>query len=278
LRPDRAAGLPDQDRTAGAGAVNMHESPKHTAEFRFYEELNDFLPLEKRKRSFAYAFKGTPSVKDAIEAIGVPHTEIDLVVANGASVGWEYRLRDGDRIGVYPVFESIDISPVIRLRAEPLRDTRFVLDVHLGKLARLLRMLGFDAAYERDYADSRIVEISVAENRIVLTRDRGILKTGAVTRGYWVRSSDPREQLAEVLRRFDLAGRTRPFERCMLCNGRLEAVGKQEVLDRLPRRTAEGRDEFFRCCGCGKVYWKGSHYERMKKSIRELAGDTILGS
>jgi len=255
----------------------MHESPNHTAEFRFYEELNDFLPSAKRKVAFAYAFKGTPSVKDAIEAIGVPHTEIDLVVVNGASVGWEHRLHDGDRVGVYPVFESIDISPVIRLRGAPLRDTRFVLDVHLGKLARLLRMLGLDAEYERDYSDARIVEISAVEKRIVLTRDRGILKTGAVTRGYWVRSSDPREQLGEVLRRFDLASRIKPFERCMLCNARLEPVGKDEIVDRLPRRTAEGRDEFYRCQGCGKVYWKGSHYERMKKSIREIVGDTNLG-
>jgi uncharacterized protein with PIN domain len=255
----------------------MCESPDNTAEFRFYEELNDFLPVEKRKTPFAYPFKGTPSVKDAIEAIGVPHTEVDLVVVNGLSVGWEYRLKDGDRVGVYPVFESLDISPVVRLRGAPLRDTRFVLDVHLGKLARLLRMLGFDTAYERDYADARIVEISVAERRIVLTRDRGILKTGAVTHGYWVRSSNPREQIGEVVRRFDLASRIRPFERCMLCNARLEPVGKDEILERLPRRTAEGRDEFRRCGGCGKIYWKGSHYERMKKSIQALVGGGTLG-
>jgi hypothetical protein len=255
----------------------MQGSPENTAEFRFYEELNDFLPSEKRKTAFAYAFKGTPSVKDAVEAIGVPHTEIDLVVVNGASVGWEYRLRDGDRVGVYPVFESIDISPVIRLRAEPLRDTRFVLDVHLGKLARLLRMLGFDSAYERDYTDERIVAISLAERRIILTRDRGILKNGAVSHGYWVRSSDPRTQIAEVIRRFDLLSRTRPFERCMLCNARLEPVGKSEILDRLPRRTAEGVDEFRRCAGCGKIYWKGSHYERMKKGVQALAREVRLG-
>lgn len=251
----------------------MYESPDNTAEFRFYEELNDFLSLEKRKTPFAYPFKGTPSVKDAIEAIGVPHTEIDLVVVNGVSVGWEYRLTDGDRVGVYPVFESLDISPVVRLRAAPLRDTRFVLDVHLGKLARLLRMLGLDAAYERDYADARIVEISVAQRRIVLTRDRGILKTGAVTRGYWVRSSNPREQAGEVVRRFDLVSRIRPFERCMLCNTRLEPVAKDDIVDRLPRRTAEGCDEFFRCGCCGKIYWKGSHYERMKNSVQALVGD-----
>jgi uncharacterized protein with PIN domain len=251
----------------------MRESPIRTAEFRFYEELNDFLPPDRRKRPFAYAFKGTPSVKDAIEAIGVPHTEVDLVVVNGASVGWEHRLADGDRVGVYPVFESIDISPAVRLRPAPLRDTRFVLDVHLGKLARLLRMVGFDAAYDREYTDARIVAISVAERRIVLTRDRGILKTGAVTHGYCVRSSNPLEQLGEVVRRFDLASRIRPFERCMICNARLEPVARDDIADRVPRRSAEACGEFRRCAGCGKVYWKGSHYERMKKSIQALVGN-----
>jgi uncharacterized protein with PIN domain len=255
----------------------MPEILNKTAEFRFYEELNDFLPVEKRKTSFPYRFKGTPSVKDAVEAIGVPHTEIDLIVVNGSSVGWEYRLGDGDRVGVYPVFESLDISPVIRLRAEPLRETRFVLDVHLGKLARLLRMLGFDTAYGRDYTDHRIVEISLGEGRIILTRDRGVLKTGVVTRGYWVRSSNPREQLCEVVRRFDLASRVRPFDRCMICNAALEPVAKSEVVGSLPPRTRETRDEFYRCSGCGKVYWKGSHYARMKKSIQEIIGDAKLG-
>jgi hypothetical protein len=254
----------------------MPEDQRKTAEFRFYEELNDFLPPEHKKTSFAYRFKGTPSIKDVVEAIGVPHTEIDLIVVNGESVGWDYRPRQGDRIGVYPVFESLDISPVVRLRGEPLRETRFVLDVHLGKLARLLRMLGFDAAYRSDYTDSQIVEISVGQRRIVLTRDRGILKTSAVTHGYWVRSSKPREQLGEVLRRFDLASRVRPFDRCMVCNARLERVDKQAVLERLPRRAAERQDEFYRCEGCGKVYWKGSHYERMENSIREMLGNTNL--
>ena len=256
----------------------MAEDQSKTAEFRFYEELNDFLPPERRKTTFVHRFKGTPSIKDVVEAIGVPHTEIDLIVVNGESVGWDYHPREGDRIGVYPVFESLDISPAVRLRGEPLRETRFVLDVHLGKLARLLRMLGFDAAYRSDYTDSQIVGISVGERRIVLTRDRGILKTNAVTHGYWVRSSNPKEQLEEVLRRFDLASRVMPFDRCMVCNARLHRVEREAVLERLPRRTAERCEEFYRCEGCGKLYWKGSHYERMKKSIRKLLGDTNLAN
>ncbi len=248
----------------------MASEPRKTAQFRFYEELNDFLPPDRRKLSFPYGFVGTPSVKDAVEAIGVPHTEVDLVVVNGESVGWSYRLQDGDRVGVYPVFESLDISPAVRLRAAPLRAVRFVLDVHLGKLARLLRMLGFDAAYRRDYTDRDIVKISAGERRIVLTRDRGILKTKAVTHGYWVRSSNPKEQIREVVGRFDLARAVKPFERCMSCNGSLERTPRERLPSRVPERAAASHDEFLVCRDCGKIYWKGTHYERMKKSIREM--------
>ena len=136
--------------------------------FRFYEELNDFLPLARKKVSFEYAFRGSPSVKDAVEAIGVPHTEVDLVIVNGRSVGFEYQLRDGDRIAVYPTFEALDISPATRLKARPLRKLRFIADVHLGKLARLLRMMGFDTLYDRDFEDAEIVARSTGELRIIL--------------------------------------------------------------------------------------------------------------
>ena len=146
------------------------------ANFRFYEELNDFLPENKRKIEYSYAFYGTPAVKDAIEAEGVPHTEVDLILVNGKSVGFDYLLQHSDRVSVYPVFETLDISPVIRLREKPLRESKFILDVHLGKLTKLLRRLGFDSNYRNDYSDPEIVNISLKEKRIILTRDRGILK------------------------------------------------------------------------------------------------------
>src|SRR5947199_2006143 len=172
--------------------------PVHAeAEFRFYEELNDFLPPALRKRAFAYAFQGTPAVKDAIEAIGVPHTEVDVVLVDGESVDFGRRLTGGERVAVYPVFERFDVAPVLRLRARPLRRTRFVLDVHLGKLARNLRLFGFDALYRTDYDDATIIRLSLDELRIILTRDRGVLKHTAVTHGYWVRSTVPRQQLGE---------------------------------------------------------------------------------
>lgn len=240
------------------------------AEFRFYEELNTFLPPERRKTTFAYAFQGHPAVKDAIEALGVPHTEVDLIVVNGVSVDFSYQLRNGDRVAVYPVFETLDVSPLVRLRDRPLRRPRFVLDVHLGKLARLLRMLGFDTLYRNDYEDADIVRIAVKEKRIVLTRDRGLLKHGDVTHGYWLRSTQPHEQLREVLQRFDLRGQIEPFTRCMRCNGHIESVDPAAVADRLPPKTAQYFDEFYRCSECGKIYWPGSHYERMQALVEEF--------
>ena len=158
-------------------------APPSVAQFRFYEELNDFLAPALRKCEFAYAFTGTPSVKDPIEAIGVPHTEVDLVLVDGESLDFTRRLTGGERVAVYPVFERLDIAPVTRLRARPLRRTRFVLDVHLGKMARYLRLLGFDALYRTDYDDATIIRLSLDEQRIILTRDRGVLKHTAVTHG-----------------------------------------------------------------------------------------------
>src|SRR3989338_9144205 len=113
------------------------------AHFRFYEELNDFLPPERRKTTFTREFRNRASVKDMIEALGVPHTEVDLILVNGASVDFSYLVQDGDRISVYPMFESFDIRPLVHLRPRPLREPKFVLDTHLGKLAVYLRLLGF---------------------------------------------------------------------------------------------------------------------------------------
>jgi hypothetical protein len=245
-------------------------APQHRAEFRFYEELNDFLPAELRKRAFVHAFNGTPSVKDAIEAIGVPHTEVDLVLVDGESVDFTRRLAGGERVAVYPVFERLDISPVTRLRARPLRDTRFVLDVHLGKLARYLRLLGFDTRYRNDYDDAAIIGLARAESRIILTRDRGLLKHGAVTHGYWVRSTVPRQQLAEIVRVFDLGRSAHPFTRCIRCNGELQRVPKGAVAERLPPRVRAHFEEFAQCRECAAVYWPGSHYDRMRRMVDEL--------
>ncbi len=146
------------------------------AKFRFYEELNDFLPAEKKKIEFIYNFSGNPAIKDAIEAVGVPHTEVDVILVNGQSVEFSYQLQDDDVVSVYPTFESFDVSKVTHLRNKPLREIKFIVDVHLGKLARYLRMLGFDTLYKNNYSTTEILKIAKAQKRIILTRSVALLK------------------------------------------------------------------------------------------------------
>ncbi len=223
--------------------------------------------------TFEHSFTGRPAIKDVIEALGVPHTEVDLILVNGESVDFSYRLEDGDRVAVYPVFEGLDIAPVTRLRPEPLRDPRFVLDAHLGRLAGYLRLLGFDALYQSDFEDAEIAGISCRQHRILLTRDRALLKRSQVSHGYWVRETETRAQLREVVDRFDLRRLVRPFSRCMRCNGLLQDVAKAEILEQLYERTRQEHDHFRRCIGCGRVYWRGSHYERLCRLLAHLEAD-----
>lgn len=240
------------------------------ANFRFYEELNDFLPREHSGQTIAYRFDGNPAIKDPIEVLGVPHTEVDLILVNDASVGFDYQLRDGDRVAVYPVFESFDIAPLQRLRPQPLRQTAFMVDVNLGKLARGLRMLGFDAAYDNSLDDADIVDRAVREKRIILTRDRRLLFRKAVTHGLWIRAVDADAQLTEVLERLDLYRQVRPLLRCMACNGLIETVDKEQVWSRLEPLTRRYYDRFYRCSHCQRIYWEGSHVAHMSAFIREL--------
>lgn len=240
------------------------------AEIRFYAELNDFLAPERRSRTTSCSFDVSGSVKDLIEALGVPHTEVDLVLANGESVDFSYRVKNGDRISVYPEFEAMDISPLVRLRPQPLRDVRFAADTHLGRLAAYLRMVGFDTVYRSDYVDEELAKISAHERRILLTRDRGLLKRNIVTRGYCVRTTNPREQLGEVVQRFDLSAAIAPFQRCVHCNELLKPARKEEVSDRLQPETRQYFDEFCICPGCQRIYWKGSHYRRMQRFIESV--------
>ena len=240
------------------------------AVLRFYAELNDFLPPEKRQTAFSHNFFGRPSVKDMIESLGVPHTEVDLILAGDQSVDFNYRVNDGDRISVFPMFEAIDISEVLKVRPEPLLEPRFVLDTHLGKLANYLRMLGFDTLYQNNYDDETLARISAEQGRILLTRDRGLLKRSLVTHGYLVRADDPYEQVKEVLQRFDLHDAFKPFRRCMRCNGELFETAFEEVKEQVPPRVRKFACEYKRCSECGQVYWKGSHYKAMKEFIGEL--------
>jgi uncharacterized protein with PIN domain len=242
----------------------------HVAYFRFYEELNDFLPEEKQKIEFENSYIDRTSVKDMVESLGVPHTEIDLILVNGKSVTFNYIINDGDHISVYPVFESLDISNVQHLRSKPLREPKFVVDVHLGKLTRYLRMMGFDVAYESNFSGDEIVKISLKERRAILTKDRGILKRNEVTHGYWLRSTIVKEQLVEIVKRFDLKNLINEFTRCIECNSLLKQVFKDEIIEELPPNVSASQTEFSRCVSCGKNYWKGTHYQKMNAFIQSL--------
>jgi len=240
------------------------------AYIRCYGELNDFLPPARKQVAFAYPFYVSPSVKDVIEGVGVPHTEIELILANGESVDFTYRVEDGDKINVYPKFQSIDITPLLRLRPRPLRELRFIADTHLGKLAAYLRMLGFDTLYRNDYLDDDLARISANEGRILLTMDRGLLKRAMVSRGYFIREKDPRKQVVEVLQRFDLFRSITPFQRCLYCNTLLKPTQKELVSHRLPPKTDQYYEEFHICPVCDRIYWKGSHYRRMQRFIESI--------
>lgn len=240
------------------------------AYFRFYEELNDFLPPEKRKKLFSFAFNGNPAIKDAIEAIGIPHVEVDLILVNSISADFSYKLKDADTISVYPVFESFDIGSVTHLREKPLRDLKFISDVHLGKLTRYLRLCGLDTYYTTDFSDKEIINLAISDKRVILTRDKELLKNKRVTHGYWLRSQYLPQQFNEIILRFDLKNRIALFTRCMECNGLLRNVSKKEILDRLLPKTRQYYRKFKMCNDCNRIYWNGSHYLSMKKRLKTL--------
>jgi len=238
-----------------------------TATLRFYEELNDFLPGKVRKQDFSVSWPEARSVKDLIESLGVPHTEIDMILVNGESVGFDYKVQSGDRISVYPCFEAVDITSASKLGAPPLREPRFIADVHLGSLARLLRLLGLDCAYDGNIDDGEIIDISLRDRRIILTRDRRLLMRRVVNHGICIHSARAVDQAGEIISKIQLEKHIRPFTRCLLCNGVIENVEKDEILNRIPKVTASRVNEFGRCAGCGKIFWHGAHSKGLNRSI-----------
>lgn len=237
---------------------------------RAYAELNDFLEAESRGQTVRRPFRTHQTVKDIVEAMGIPHTEVDLILVEGDPVDFAHRPNVGDRIAVYPVFEALDIGSTARLRPVPLRDPRFVVDVNLGRLARLLRVLGFDVWWSSNADDQHLADLSLDQRRILLTRDRGLLKRRAITHGLFVHSEDPEEQALEVIRRLDLRDRLAPLTRCVRCNGTLVAVTKDEVIEYLEPLTLRYYDEFSRCPDCGRIYWAGSHHAGLVRLVERL--------
>ena len=242
--------------------------PKAT--FRFYEELNDFLPKHRRKTDFEATFKGKRSIKDMIEALGVPHTEIDLILVNGNSVDFNYILQDEDRVSVYPVFESLNITNVTRLRKIPLRRNKFIADINLGDIVKYMRILGLDLYYDPLLSTREIVEISKRENRIILTKSRKLLKFKEVSHGIFIRPGTTEEQIRRIIDYLDIKDNIKPFSRCLGCNTLLNIVPKEKILDRIPPKTKEFCDEYVHCTSCDKIYWKGTHFKNMKKVLSQI--------
>jgi hypothetical protein len=240
------------------------------ATFRFYAELNDFLPETWRHTRITHDFEESISIGNMIEGLGIPKAEIDLVLVNGESVDFTYQVQDGDRVTVYPVFETFDVSAAVRVRPHPLRETRFVLDVRLGRLASYLRLLGFDAVLSKESSDEDLAAISLKENRIVLTGDSTVMEKGEITHGYWVRTSRPRRQAAEVIRRFHLQGQIAPFGRCPRCNEVLRTRKRRGVACGVSGGTHERCDSLDRCPACAHAYGRGAHAERLRKLLRRI--------
>ena len=235
---------------------------------QFHGDLAFFLTAEAREQPVRRTLFEKTSIKDAIEACGIPHTEVDLILCDGFPVAFSHQLTGDTEIDIYPPSSSPQEFAVNRLQER--RVTEFVADGHLGKLARDLRLLGFDVAYEALADDATLLRISVGENRALLTRDRRLLMHAVVRHGYCPRSDSPEEQTIEVLRRFDLQTLLAPFSRCLMCNAALARANKADVLDQLEPLTKVYYNDFRRCIACGKIYWAGSHFAKLQSRIRRI--------
>jgi len=249
----------------------------YSATFTVYNDLNFFLPHKQKNKSITHEWDWKASIKDMIESLGVPHPEIDLLIVNDISVDLDYIMQDGDDVHVYPMPYYETHPHPNKTRITPVYEgrPRFILDTHLGRLASYLRMMGFDTLYRNDYPDDELAEVSNEEQRILLTRDIGLLKRSLVVHGYYVRNTNPRKRLHEIAQRYDLIEQIEPFQFCMRCNGHLKSVNKTDILDQLPDRTASHYDDFHQCDSCEQIYWKGSHYVKMEKLLSEVINGNL---
>ena len=241
-----------------------------TTTFRFYGSLNDFLPPAQRGREIVQVLPEAAAVKNPIESLGAPHTEVEAIFVNGRAVEFSYHLQDGDRVEAYPPELAHLLNGCLPLRPPLPQPVRFVADTHLGRLAAYLRLLGFDTLYRNDYDDHELAAIAAGEERVLLTRDRGLLKHKLVVYGCCVRETEAQQQVVSVLRRYRLGAAVQPWQRCVHCNGLLHAAAKSAVLDRLEPKTKLYYDEFQQCAVCGQVYWQGSHFARLAPFVEDV--------
>lgn len=244
---------------------------------RFYGDLQDFLPEKSNLECFSqdgeiyhYTFRGRQTAKDVIESLGVPHTEVDLILIDSEPRDFTYLLQTDDFMSVYPLFNNIALADKYRLIPRVTEKINFVLDIHLGKLASYLRMLGFDTLYSNKYTDPELADISSKENRMLLTKDLGLLKRKKVRLGYYVRKDNPRGQLIEVVKRFSLLEKRTSPGRCPECNASLKEIAKDKIIHRLEPLTKKYYQEFSLCPKCDKIYWPGSHYQHLNNLLGNL--------
>ena len=244
-----------------------------TVTFSIHGDLQDFLRPERRNAALVCLLREPAAVKHPIESLGIPHPEVEALYVNDNPIDFGYTVGDGDWVRVYPAGALPAAADAVPLRPPLKPPYRFVLDTHLGLLASYLRLLGFDALYRNDFDDQELAELGATDERILLTRDRGLLKRKIVTYGYCVRESNPRQQLTSILRRYNLARFIQPWQRCLRCNGALEHVDKATVLAQLEPKTRRYYNEFQRCTGCGRIFWQGSHFAHLEKFLGEVMAE-----
>ncbi len=227
-------------------------------------------------KTIVYPSSRRASIKDILEGLGVLHTEIGTIVLDGQEQTFDKIARNGEHFFIYPLTPDIPPTIATTLRSEPLLNCIFLVDINVGRLARLLRMAGFDSELvESASANSASVERAVREERILLTRNRDLLKMRILVFGRLVRSQDPEQQLKEIVDLYGLQGMLNPFSRCIACNGLLYGVEKNTIIDRLQPLTKKYYNRFKRCAGCGKIYWQGSHCDKMTAQLNRILGKTI---
>lgn len=236
--------------------------------FKFFDSINYFLPYQNQNKEVIYSFDENPSIKDSIEAIGVPHTEVEAISINEKYVDFNEKLANEDYVKVYSYNSSIDFSKIIKLRPD-LNEYKFIVDANIGKVARNLRMLGFDTYYDFDLPDKEIVNLAEREKRIILSRDWGLLKRKNAIFGYYPRSTNTDEQLDEIIKRYNLFDKFNPLTLCLECNGQILQTNKLEVKNEIDSGVYDFYDEFYKCQNCNKIFWKGSHYDKMKLAIEK---------
>jgi uncharacterized protein len=244
------------------------------AELRFFGEVNDFFGPDNREARITCPVDRRASIKDVVEALGVPHTEVGRIVVDGQEVDFHHLLRSGETVLILAHEVPVRVDRPTTLRPRPYPGHRFIVDVNVGRLAGYLRLLGFDTAYEHGWRDETISARAHSEKRVVLTRDRDLLKRSIVEHGRLIRAERPKEQLAEVLRIYGLEEPYALFSRCLRCNGALQPVPKEKILQRLEPKTRRYFQRFHICPQCERIYWRGSHHQRMVEELQRLGIDT----